>query len=77
VEHGVGSHRGVLVATGAFIDVAGLQQSAFLVAAAPTNKTIRPPQFNQGLKAMLFIRKLLLPFPKTRDFCLHDGSPGY
>jgi hypothetical protein len=67
----------MLVASRAFIDMAGLQQPAFLVTTTSATETIRPPQFNKGLKTMLFIRKMLLPLPKTRDFCLHDGSPGH
>jgi hypothetical protein len=65
VEHRAGGYRSVVVASGAFIHVAGLQQPTFPVTAAPTNKTIRPPEFKQGPKATLFIRKLLLPLPKN------------
>ncbi|WP_411725738.1 hypothetical protein [Methyloglobulus sp.] len=77
VEQGAGGHRGMTVATGAFTNVPGLQRPAFLMATTPATEAISPPQFNNGLKTVPFTRKVLLPFPKTRGFCLHNGSPGH
>jgi hypothetical protein len=77
MEQGACRYRSMVVTSGAFIHMASMQQPTFLMATAFTMETFWPPQFYQGLKAVLFIRKLLLPLPKTCDFCLHESSPGY
>jgi hypothetical protein len=40
------------------------------------NRTIRPPLFNQGFKAALFITKLLWPLSTNWDFALHGCCLG-
>ena len=60
-----------------FVDMPCLKQPTFLMATAWTAKSFRPPEFDDGLKTTFFVGKVLLPVPKTRDFCLHDRSPGY
>jgi len=56
-----------LSAANAFVDRTCLEELAYLMATSFTTISLGPHQFNEDLNIGLFIRIVLLPFPKTRN----------